>query len=98
MILGNRTDTIGQYTIYPYMHSFSNLPNREAMLRPVKIPDVLPSALPPSSNFSLVAGTITGRSFEYYGFSTFQAISRKYMEQNTRKATPNPKRANGTLS
>ncbi|KAG1730248.1 N2227-domain-containing protein [Suillus paluster] len=52
----NRTDAIGQYTIYPYIHSFSNLPNREAMLRPVKIPDVLPSALPAGSNFSLVAG------------------------------------------
>ncbi|KAG2112813.1 N2227-domain-containing protein [Suillus cothurnatus] len=52
----NRTDAIEQYTIYPYIHSFSNLPDREAMLRPVKIPDVLPSALPPGSNFSLVAG------------------------------------------
>ncbi|KAG2129167.1 N2227-domain-containing protein [Suillus bovinus] len=47
----NRTDAIGQYTIYPYVHSFSNLPDREAMLRPVKIPDVLPSALPAGSNF-----------------------------------------------
>ncbi|KAJ8593712.1 N2227-domain-containing protein [Rhizopogon salebrosus TDB-379] len=52
----NKTDAVGQYTIYPYVHSFSNLPNREAMLRPVKIPDVLPSALPSGSNFSLVAG------------------------------------------
>ncbi|KAG2340538.1 N2227-domain-containing protein [Suillus weaverae] len=52
----NRTDAIGQYTIYPYVHSFSNLPDREAMLRSVKIPDVLPSALPPGSSFSLVAG------------------------------------------
>ncbi|KAG1896609.1 N2227-domain-containing protein [Suillus fuscotomentosus] len=52
----NRTDTIGQYTIYPYVHSFSNLPDRDAMLHPVKIPDVLPSALPAGSNFSLVAG------------------------------------------
>ncbi|OAX32849.1 N2227-domain-containing protein, partial [Rhizopogon vinicolor AM-OR11-026] len=52
----NRTDAVEQYTIYPYVHSFSNLPNREAMLRPVKIPDVLPSALPSGSNFSLVAG------------------------------------------
>ncbi|KAG2069399.1 N2227-domain-containing protein [Suillus decipiens] len=52
----NRTDTIGQYTIYPYVHSFSNFPDREAMLHPVTIPDVLPSALPAGSNFSLVAG------------------------------------------
>lgn len=83
---GPRTDAIGQYTIYPYVHSFSNLPDREAMLRPVKIPDVLPSALPAGSSFSLVAGMVIDRSFEYHGFSTFQAISRKFMEQNTRKA------------
>lgn len=82
----NRTDAIGQYTIYPYIHSFSNIPNREAILRPVKVPDVLPSALPAGSNFSLVAGMIIDRSFEYCGFSTFQAISRRFMEQNARKA------------
>ena len=51
-----RTEEIGQHTIYPYAHSFSNLPNAEAMLRPISIPDVKPSALPPGSNFSLVAG------------------------------------------
>ncbi|KAG1719874.1 N2227-domain-containing protein [Suillus lakei] len=27
----NRTDAIGQYIIYPYVHSFSNLPDREAI-------------------------------------------------------------------
>ena len=32
------------------------MPNRAAMLKRVKIPDVLPSDLPPGSNFSLVAG------------------------------------------
>ncbi|KAH7908543.1 N2227-like protein-domain-containing protein, partial [Hygrophoropsis aurantiaca] len=52
----NKTDTIEQYTIYPYVHSFSNCVSREAMLRPVKMPDVLPSSLPPGSDFSLVAG------------------------------------------
>lgn len=45
-----------QHTIYPYVHSLSNLPNRAAMLKRVQIPDVLPSDLPPGSNFSLVAG------------------------------------------
>jgi len=52
----NRTRFINQYTIYPYIHSFSNIPNDNALLRPVSIPDVLPSDLPPISNFSLVAG------------------------------------------
>ncbi|KAI0062566.1 N2227-domain-containing protein [Artomyces pyxidatus] len=52
----NRTDEINQHTIYPYVHSFSNLPNRTSMLQSVSIPDVLPSDIPPGSNFSLVAG------------------------------------------
>ncbi|EGO01334.1 hypothetical protein SERLA73DRAFT_179497 [Serpula lacrymans var. lacrymans S7.3] len=52
----NRTDQIEQHTVYPYVHSFSNVSSRESMLRAVRIPDVLPSALPPGSDFSLVAG------------------------------------------
>ncbi|EPS96381.1 hypothetical protein FOMPIDRAFT_1038167 [Fomitopsis schrenkii] len=52
----NRTDAVNQHTIYPYVHSFSNLPNNAAMLRPITIPDVMPSSLPQGSNFSLVAG------------------------------------------
>ncbi|GBE83482.1 Carnosine N-methyltransferase [Sparassis crispa] len=52
----NRTDAIESHTVYPYVHSFSNLPNNAAMLRPISIPDVLPSALPEGSDFSLVAG------------------------------------------
>ncbi|KAF8126788.1 N2227-domain-containing protein [Boletus edulis] len=51
----NRTESIGEHTIYPYIHSFSNIPSKEALLRPTKIPDVLPD-LPPGSDFSLVAG------------------------------------------
>ncbi|KAG6331016.1 hypothetical protein ID866_8071 [Astraeus odoratus] len=52
----NKTHAVGEHTVYPYIHSFSNVPRREALLRSVKIPDVLPSDLPPGSNFSLVAG------------------------------------------
>ncbi|KAH9997135.1 N2227-domain-containing protein [Russula vinacea] len=52
----NRTQQVHQHTIYPYVHSLSNLPNRAAMLKRVQIPDVLPSDLPRGSNFSLVAG------------------------------------------
>ncbi|KAG5651466.1 hypothetical protein H0H81_008551 [Sphagnurus paluster] len=52
----NKTDSIGKYTFYPYVHSFSNVLSRERILQPISIPDVLPSALPPNSNFSLVAG------------------------------------------
>ncbi|PFH48332.1 hypothetical protein AMATHDRAFT_5912 [Amanita thiersii Skay4041] len=61
MLLGsffilNRTDQIEKHTFYPYVHSFSNIPDRNALLRPIKIPDVLPSDLPRTANFSLVAG------------------------------------------
>ncbi|KAI9064760.1 N2227-domain-containing protein [Trametes sanguinea] len=41
----NRTDEVHQHTIYPYVHSFSNIVNNEGLLRPIKIPDVLPSSL-----------------------------------------------------
>lgn len=51
-----RTDGVKMHKLYPYVHSFSNAPTRDAMLYPVFIPDVLPSALPPGSDFSLVAG------------------------------------------
>ncbi|KAH9903376.1 N2227-domain-containing protein [Cubamyces lactineus] len=52
----NRTDEINKHTIYPYVHSFSNIVNNEGLLRGIRIPDVLPSSLPPGSDFSLVAG------------------------------------------
>ncbi|KAI6143798.1 N2227-domain-containing protein [Pisolithus tinctorius] len=52
----NRTQSIDEHTIYPYIHSFSNVSSRETLLKAVTIPDVLPSDLPPGSNFSLVAG------------------------------------------
>ncbi|KAI0698982.1 N2227-domain-containing protein [Cerioporus squamosus] len=52
----NRTEQVDQHTIYPYVHSFSNNPNNDALLRPITIPDVLPSSLPDGSDFSLVAG------------------------------------------
>jgi hypothetical protein len=47
---------VNAHTIYPYVHSFSNVPNKDAVLRAIKIPDVKPSDIPPNSNFSLVAG------------------------------------------
>jgi carnosine N-methyltransferase len=79
-----RTNEIRKHKLYPYVHSFSNVPTRQTMLHPVYIPDVLPSALPPGSNFSLVAGesrysfqlsvmcisTIVGDFEEIYGVDT----------------------------
>lgn len=60
-----RTQTIGEYTIYPYVHSFSNVPRREVMLKAVQIPDTLPSDLPAGSNFSLVAGALHFRTLAF---------------------------------
>ena len=54
----DRTSQINEHTIYPYVHSFSNIPDKTALLRPVTFPDVSPSSLPPNSNFSLVAGRL----------------------------------------
>ncbi|KAF8830345.1 hypothetical protein HHX47_DHR2000643 [Lentinula edodes] len=50
-----RTERPNMHTIYPYVHSFSNVPDRTSMLRPITIPDVYPT-LPSGSVFSLVAG------------------------------------------
>ncbi|TFL07343.1 N2227-domain-containing protein [Pterulicium gracile] len=52
----NRTTHVEQQEIYPYVHSLSNALDKKSVLRSVKIPDVLPSSLPPDSDFSLVAG------------------------------------------
>ncbi|KAF7335718.1 N2227-domain-containing protein [Mycena venus] len=52
----NRTSEINAHTIYPYVHSFSNVTSNETTMRPITIPDVLPSDLPDGVNFSLVAG------------------------------------------
>lgn len=52
----NRTNAIDVHTIYPYVHSFSNVPDHSAMLKPITFPDVLPSDLPKGVDFSLVAG------------------------------------------
>ncbi|KAF5366124.1 hypothetical protein D9757_010946 [Collybiopsis confluens] len=50
-----RTEQPQMHTIYPYVHSFSNLPDRPSLLRSVAIPDVVPT-LTRGSSFSLVAG------------------------------------------
>lgn len=51
-----RSTQINQHTIYPYIHSFSNVRSNETLLRGFKIPDVLPSEIPTGPSFSLVAG------------------------------------------
>lgn len=52
----NKTSKIHQHTIYPFVHSSSNWKSASHMLRAISIPDVLPSSLPKTCNFSMVAG------------------------------------------
>lgn len=52
----NKTTHVGQHAIYPFVHSSSNWRTADDMLRAIRIPDVLPSRLPPTSEFSMVAG------------------------------------------
>ncbi|CAG8494684.1 3609_t:CDS:2, partial [Dentiscutata heterogama] len=54
---------IHQYEIYPFVHSFSNIVSSEDQLRPIYIPDVLPSSIPSGVSFSMVAGDFV----EVYG-------------------------------
>ncbi|KAI8609334.1 N2227-like protein, partial [Chytriomyces sp. MP71] len=51
------------HTIYPWVHSFSNMQNSEHQLRPVQIPDLAPGGIPESADFSMVAGDF----LEIYG-------------------------------
>ncbi|RIB25886.1 hypothetical protein C2G38_2012776 [Gigaspora rosea] len=59
----NRIERIHQYEIYPFVHSFSNIVSSEDQLRPIYIPDVLPSSIPSGVSFSMVAGDFV----EVYG-------------------------------
>ena len=58
-----RIERIHQYEIYPFIHSFSNIPSFEEQLKPISIPDVLPSGIPQGIDFSMVAGDFV----EIYG-------------------------------
>ncbi|KAI8047951.1 N2227-like protein-domain-containing protein [Gilbertella persicaria] len=59
----NRLKKPQEHSIFPFVHSFSNIQSDENQLRPVKIPDMLPSDLPSTVDFSMVAGDF----IEVYG-------------------------------
>ncbi|KAL9936253.1 hypothetical protein V8E36_005095 [Tilletia maclaganii] len=52
----NETRSVGEHVLYPYVHSASNWRTARDMLRAVRVPDVLPCALPEGVDFSMVAG------------------------------------------
>ncbi|KAI8096286.1 N2227-like protein-domain-containing protein [Halteromyces radiatus] len=59
----NNIEKERQYEIYPFVHSFSNLPTAASQLQPIRIPDVVPGNLPSTVDFSMVAGDF----LEVYG-------------------------------
>ncbi|KAJ1661910.1 hypothetical protein IW140_006341 [Coemansia sp. RSA 1813] len=61
----NKSESTNQYTIYPFVHQFSNVVSAKDQLRPVSIPDVLPSSMSYSTTaeFSMTAGDF----IEVYG-------------------------------
>ncbi|KAI9138371.1 N2227-like protein [Paraphysoderma sedebokerense] len=71
----NRTTQTKQYIIYPFIHIFSNiLSPAQHQLVPIQIPDVLPSSIPPTSNFSMVAGDFVEVYKDEDSFESFDAI------------------------
>ncbi|KAI7859077.1 N2227-like protein-domain-containing protein [Circinella umbellata] len=52
-----------EYEIHPFIHSFSNIRSSEQQLQPIRIPDIVPSQLPATADFSMAAGEFV----EVYG-------------------------------
>lgn len=55
-ILSLRCDEENAFTLYPWIHQFSNNKMSSDQTRPVSFPDVNPQSLPADSDFSMVAG------------------------------------------
>jgi len=51
-----RCKEVNTYTLYPWVHQFSNNMAQTDQLRPVLFPDVSPSDMPSNANFSMAAG------------------------------------------
>ncbi|KAI4877090.1 hypothetical protein NFI96_031417 [Prochilodus magdalenae] len=52
----NRCEKENAWTLYPWIHQFSNNKQSADQTRAVSFPDVNPQSLPPNSNFSMTAG------------------------------------------
>lgn len=58
----NKTTSINEHVIYPFVHSSSNWRTAADMLRPISVPDVKPSDLPTYVDFSMVAGEVSWKA------------------------------------
>ncbi|XP_072289421.1 carnosine N-methyltransferase [Eucyclogobius newberryi] len=52
----NRCEKVNSLTLYPWIHQFSNNKKSSDQTRAIQFPDINPQSLPPSSDFSMVAG------------------------------------------
>jgi hypothetical protein len=55
-IIFYRCNTINAFTLYPWVHQWTNNVYTEDQTTSCKFPDVNPADLPPNSNFSMAAG------------------------------------------
>jgi carnosine N-methyltransferase len=51
-----RVEVEHQFTIYPWLHTFSNQLSAEQQIKPVTLPDIRPTELGEGVEFSMVAG------------------------------------------
>ncbi|KAF9978006.1 hypothetical protein BGZ73_004131 [Actinomortierella ambigua] len=70
----NKTSNTEQFTIYPFIHTFSNIVKPEDVMTSVKIPDVNPNSLPRGVDFSMVAGDFVEVYNEPENHEKFDAI------------------------
>ncbi|KAJ1963314.1 hypothetical protein IWQ62_003256 [Dispira parvispora] len=67
----NKSGVTNQYTLYPFIHTFSNSLSADHQVRSVQVPDVLPSDLVPADvDFSMSAGDfieVYGQDSREYG-------------------------------
>jgi carnosine N-methyltransferase len=52
----NKLKKANDFEIYPWIHTFSNIPQPIHQLASVQIPDVAPGGIPKTADFSMVAG------------------------------------------
>ena len=73
----NKTQSVNQFKIYPYIHSFSNIVKPNDVLISAMIPDVNPSEIPRGADFSMVAGDLIevyGMEEENFGMNYFSLV------------------------
>lgn len=73
-----RVKEVNEYSIYPFIHSYSNIKSDLDQLSPINVPDVLPAHLPSTVDFSMVAGDfveVYGQQENNFGKHDWQPIN-----------------------